>query len=57
MALEELVLRARPDIKWSDMKYSVENLEEDLYGKRGRNDVPIESDLEGYAGLVGGEEA
>ncbi len=59
MALEELILKARPDIKLADMRYSVERMEEDLFGKRGRNDIPSEHDLEdeGYAGFVGGQEA
>ncbi len=41
------------------MRYTSERIEEELFGKRGRDDNPSEHDLEdeGYAGFVGGEEA
>lgn len=55
MALEELVMLARPDMLVRDMHYAMESLEEDLYGKRGVGDNPSK-DLQGYSGFVGGEE-
>ena len=55
MALEELIIRARPDMDIKDMDYSVRTLEEDMFGKRGRDDDPLKS-AEGYAGQLGGKE-
>ena len=50
MRLEELILEARPDLNLGDM-YNLKTLEEDLFGKRGREDNPI-GDVEGYAGWI-----
>ena len=57
MAMEELVLRARPDINLGDLKHHVRRMEEELFGRRGRDDEPSTDEIEGYAGFVGGQEA
>ena len=55
MALEDLILEARPDLELKEIAYTIRSLEETLFGKRGIDDDP-RKDLEGYAGFAGGEE-
>ena len=56
MALEELILAARPDLDINTMFHPLLHIEEDLYGKRGEKDNPNVDVGEGYAGYMGGQE-